>query len=235
MDNLPPFMLNNRKPAPEPTWDGSAGTIRQFIRNFTWLCKRYDFPLAYHVQEIMSYIPPSQFVVWENVAQEHPIWDNFVKKILEYYPQPSLADSSGSLDALISTFKVYPEDTKNKDRFFSYLRQFTIPLSAIECHRTVPNSEKVSRFSEGLAPIIRKLVDKHKPQDMNEVIAAGNAVFDYIVSLDSETKGLFNKLVESSDLEMCQRSVIYQGYTPLSSANRDEPGLSVLSHGQTNT
>ncbi|TFK18518.1 hypothetical protein FA15DRAFT_698008 [Coprinopsis marcescibilis] len=232
MDQLPPFVLNNRKPVPEPTWDGTAETVRWFIRDFTWLCKRYDFPLAYHVQEIMSYIPSSHRAVWESVAQDHPIWDDFVKSILGYYPQPSLANSSCRLDKFISEFKMRPHRTYNKDGLFSYLHQFTIPLGAIERHRTVPNSEKVSRFSEGLAPIIRALIDKHNPQNMDEVIAAGNAAFDYVLSFDPKKKELFNILVDSSDLENCRRSVIVQGYTPLSSANRDQP---VVLQCQTNT
>ncbi|TFK17965.1 hypothetical protein FA15DRAFT_661074 [Coprinopsis marcescibilis] len=234
MDNLPPFMLNNRKSVPEPKWDGTEETIRWFIRDFTWLCKRYDFPLAYHVQEIMSYIPSSHRDVWESVAQDHPIWDDFVKSILGYYPQPSLAGSSSRWDEFISECKTNPYRTSNKGHFFVYLREFTIALRAIERHRTVPNSEKVCKFSECLAPIIRELIDKHNPQNMDDVTAAGNAVFDYVLSFDPKTKELFNQLVHSN-LEACRQSVIYQGYTPLSSANRDDPGLTVVPHGQTDT
>ncbi|TFK18516.1 hypothetical protein FA15DRAFT_709794 [Coprinopsis marcescibilis] len=218
------------RPLPEPTWNGAAGTIRQFIRDFTWFSKRCNFPSDYYVPDILSYIPASQFKVWERVAQDHPDWDDFVKKILEYYPEPSLVDSSSRMDQFISENKAQPHRTSNKCDFFAYLRWFTIVLSAIEHHRTVPNSEKVSKFSQGLSTIVGALIDKHKPQDMNEIIAAGNAVFDNIGLLDLKTKALFEKLVHSN-LEACRQSVIYQGYTPLSSANRDEPGLTVISHG----
>ncbi|TFK17963.1 hypothetical protein FA15DRAFT_732557 [Coprinopsis marcescibilis] len=228
--------LFNNQPVPAPAWNGTAETVRRFIRNFSWLCKRNNFPLHHRVQEILSYIPSSEFAVWESVAQVYPKWDDFVKKILEYYPQPSLADSSYRLEDLITRFKMY-HNTSNKDIFFAYLRQFTSLSIEIERHRTVPNDEKVSMFSEGLKAIIRALFDKHNPQNMDEVIAAGNAVFNYIGSFDSETKGFFRNLVESTNLRVCQQSVIVQAYTPLSSvnANRDEPGLTLVSHGQTNT
>ncbi|TFK20853.1 hypothetical protein FA15DRAFT_673103 [Coprinopsis marcescibilis] len=227
-------MTGNLSPLPEPTWNGTAGTIRQFIRNFTWLCKRHNLPIDYYVQDVLNYIPAPHFEIWESVARDHPIWDDFVKSILRYYPQPSLADSSGNLGALISRFNEHPSHTIQRDNFFSYLRQFTFALSAIEQHRTVPKSEKVSKFFEGLAPIIRGLIDKHNPKDMNEVIAASNPVYDYLGLLDSQTTRLFGQLVYLN-LEACQRSVIVQGYNPLSSANRDEPGLTVVSHGQTDT
>ncbi|TFK18513.1 hypothetical protein FA15DRAFT_760570 [Coprinopsis marcescibilis] len=227
-DSLPTSVTTNRKPTPELTWDGTAETLRQFIRNFTWLCERYEFPSAYYLQEIMSYIPASQFEVWESVARDHPEWEDFVKKIIEYYPQPSLAKSTLHMDQFISQNKAQPGYTFDKDSFFNYLRGFTIVLSAIERHRTVPNSEKVSKFSRGLSTIVGVLIDKYNPQNMDEVVAAGNAVFDYIGLLDSQTTRLFNKMMYYN-LEVCQQSVIYQGYTPLSNANRDEPGLTVVS------
>ncbi|TFK18521.1 hypothetical protein FA15DRAFT_760575 [Coprinopsis marcescibilis] len=227
-------MTCNIHPLPEPAWDGAAGTIRQFIRNYARFCERSQFNRVYYVQDILNFIPASQFKVWERVARGHPDWDDFVKKILEYYPEPSLVDSCSRMDQFISENKAWPSCTSNKCDFFAYLRGFTVALSAIEYHRAVPNSEKVSKFSGGLAPIIRELIDKHNPQDMNEVIAAGNAVFDYIGLLDSKTMDLFKQLVYEK-LEICQQSVIVQGYTPLSTANRDEPGLTVVSHGQTDT
>ncbi|TFK18527.1 hypothetical protein FA15DRAFT_675200 [Coprinopsis marcescibilis] len=232
--SLPTSVTMNRKPTPELTWVGTAHTVRQFLETFTWLCKRYDFPSAYYVKEVMTYIPSSEFMIWKIVARDHPDWDDFVKKILEYYPEPSLIDSSSRMDQFISENKAEPRGTSNKCDFFAYLRRFTIALSAIEYHRTVPNSEKVNKFCRGLAPIIRELIGKHNPQDMDEVIAAGNAVFDYIRLLNSRTMNLFNHLVYSNR-EICQLSVIVQGYNPLSSANRDEPGLTVVSHGQTDT
>ncbi|TFK18520.1 hypothetical protein FA15DRAFT_675190 [Coprinopsis marcescibilis] len=232
--SLPTTVTMNRKPTPELTWVGTADTVRQFLETFTWLCKRYDFPSAYYVKEVMTYIPSSEFMIWKIVAWDHLDWDDFVKKILEYYPEPSLVDSCSRMDQFISENKAQPGYTSNKCGFFAYLRRFTIALSAIESHRTVPNSEKVSKFSRGLAPIIRELIDKHNPKDMDEVIAAGNAVFDYLGLLDWQTTCLFNQLMYLN-LEACQWSVIVQGYNPLSSANRDEPGLTVVLHGQTNT
>ncbi|TFK18511.1 hypothetical protein FA15DRAFT_660622 [Coprinopsis marcescibilis] len=207
MDNLPLSLPSNRKRVPEPTWDGTAATVRQFIRNFTWVCKRHDFPPSYYVHEIMSYVPSSEFEIWESVAQDYPNWDEFVKSILGYYPQPSRADSSSRLSDLTYKFRI-SHNTSNKDIFFSYLRQFTIALNALELHWTVSKSEKVAGFSEGLKPIVHALIDKHNPQDMNGVIAVSAAVFDYLASFDSERREFFDELVESFDLKKCQESDI---------------------------
>ncbi|TFK18517.1 hypothetical protein FA15DRAFT_709795 [Coprinopsis marcescibilis] len=123
-----------------------------------------------------------------------------------------------------------PSRISTKYDFFVYLRRFTIALSAIERHRTMPNSEQVSRFSQGLSTIVGALIDKHNPQNMDDVITAGNAVFDYIGLLDSQTTYLFTQTWVYCNLEKCRESVIYQGYTPLSNfANRDEPGLTAVS------
>ncbi|TFK18512.1 hypothetical protein FA15DRAFT_709790 [Coprinopsis marcescibilis] len=100
-----------------------------------------------------------------------------------------------------------PSRISTKYDFFVYLRRFTIALSAIERHRTVPNSEQVSRFSQGLSTTVGALINKHNPQNMDDVIAAGNAVFDYIGLLDSQTTILFNQMMYCN-LETYRQSVI---------------------------